>query len=60
MQCNLNQEIETFLAISLFFPPMQIEKKKKKLHLFKGNFKDFVSRNAYVSDRVFSSLEAPE
>lgn len=57
MQCNLNQEIETFLAISLFFPQMQIE---KKLHLFTGNFKDFVSRNAYVSDRVFSSLEAPE
>ena len=57
MQCNLNQEIETFLAISLFFPQMQIE--KKNLHLFKGNFKDFVSRNAYVSDRVFS-LEAPE
>lgn len=37
---------------------MQIEK-KKKLHLFKGNVKDFVSGNAYVSDRVFS-LEAPE
>ena len=30
------------------------------MHIFKGNFKDFVSGNGYVSDRVFSSLEVPE
>ena len=56
MQCNLNQEIETFLAISLFFPQMQIEK-KTSIYLRETSKTLFLEM--HVSDRVFS-LEAPE